>query len=80
MTIREMTIGDYDNVMELLSSSTGIRLRDADSCEATARYLERNTGLSFIAEDNGKLIGCVTRGHDGQRGYLQHPAMSETHR
>jgi ribosomal protein S18 acetylase RimI-like enzyme len=47
-------------------------LRDADSREATTRYLERNPDLSFVAESDGKLAGCVMCGHDGRRGYLQH--------
>jgi ribosomal protein S18 acetylase RimI-like enzyme len=37
-----------------------------------ARYLERNPGLSFIAEVDGKIVGCALCGHDGRRGYLQH--------
>ncbi|WP_419901999.1 GNAT family N-acetyltransferase [Kiloniella sp.] len=47
-------------------------MREADSKAATARYLDRNPGLSFIAEIRGEIIGCVMCGHDGRRGYLQH--------
>lgn len=80
MTIREMTLGDYEPVMDLLCGTSGVRLRDADSRDATARYLERNPGLSFVAEDGGKLIGCVMCGHDGRRGYLQHLAVAQAYR
>ena len=70
--IREMTIGDYDDVIELMKNTNGIAIRDADSKELTERYLIRNPGLSFIAEKDSKLIGCVMCGYDGRRGYLQH--------
>ncbi|MCF5413480.1 GNAT family N-acetyltransferase, partial [Pseudomonas syringae] len=72
ITIRSMTLDDYDAVIELMRSTPGISLRDADSREATARYLERNPGMSFVAEADGTLCGCVMCGHDGRRGYLQH--------
>ncbi|MDY7066941.1 Acetyltransferase YpeA [Pseudomonas extremaustralis] len=71
-TIRTMTPCDYDAVLALMQDTPGISLRDADSREATARYLARNPGLSFVAEAEGRLIGCVMCGHDGRRGYLQH--------
>lgn len=71
-SIREMTPSDYDAILALMQSTPGISLRDADSREATERYLARNPGLSFVAETEGRLIACVMCGHDGRRGYLQH--------
>lgn len=76
--IRTMTIDDYDAVIKLLTATQGVSLRDADSREATARYLNRNPGLSFVAADKNQpseLIGCLMSGHDGRRGYLQHLAV-----
>lgn len=76
--IRAMSIDDYDAVITLLSDTPGVSLRDADSREATARYLNRNPGLSLVALDEGKpgeLVGCLMSGHDGRRGYLQHLAV-----
>jgi len=72
LNIRVMALDDYDAVIELMRSTPGISLRDADSRDATARYLARNPGLSFVAEVEGLLCGCVMCGHDGRRGYLQH--------
>lgn len=69
---RVMTPADYDAVLELMQNTPGISLRDADSREATARYLARNPEMSFVAQDSGRLIACVMCGHDGRRGYLQH--------
>jgi N-acetylglutamate synthase len=76
MDIRNMTIEDYDSVIGLLTATSGVRLREADSREATARYLERNPRLSFVALVDGAIAGCVMCGHDGRRGYLQHLAVS----
>nr|WP_314578782.1 GNAT family N-acetyltransferase [uncultured Pseudomonas sp.] len=72
INIRMMTMDDYDAVIELMRNTPGISLRDADSREATSRYLQRNPGMSFVAENDTGLCGCVMCGHDGRRGYLQH--------
>ena len=72
INFRVMTMDDYDAVLALMSNTPGISLRDADSRESTARYLERNPGMSFVAETDSGLCGCVMCGHDGRRGYLQH--------
>lgn len=80
MYIREYTIDRYHEVLELIKCTPGVSLRDADSQEATARYLARNPGLSFIAEEDGRVIGCAMCGHDGRRGYLQHVMVAPTHR
>jgi ribosomal protein S18 acetylase RimI-like enzyme len=70
--IRTMTLDDYDAVIELMKATPGVSFRDADARESTAKYLQRNPGLSFVAEIDGALVGCVMCGHDGRRGYLQH--------
>jgi ribosomal protein S18 acetylase RimI-like enzyme len=72
INLRVMTMDDYDAVIALMKNTPGISLRDADSREATGRYLQRNPGMSFVAEIDGSLCACVMCGHDGRRGYLQH--------
>ncbi len=71
-TIRIMTLADYQAIVHMMRDTPGISLRDADSRESTERYLQRNPGLSFVAEANGTMCGCIMSGHDGRRGYLQH--------
>lgn len=71
-TVRTMTIADYAGVIDLMKQTPGVSLRDADSQQSTERYLARNPDLSFVAEIEGHLVGCVMCGHDGRRGYLQH--------
>lgn len=51
----------------------------ADEREHIESYLARNPTMSFVATENGKIIGAVLCGHDGRRGYLHHLAVAETH-
>lgn len=80
INIRVMTMDDYDAVMNLMGQTPGISLRDADSPQATARYLQRNPDMSFVALIDAVVVGCVMCGHDGRRGYLQHLLVLPQHR
>lgn len=80
VTIQVMTIDDYDEVRALWQASEGIDLGAADSRASITRYLDRNPGLSFVARDDGLLVGAVLCGHDGRRGYLDHLAVRASHR
>ncbi len=75
MTIRPMTIEDYDAVIRLWLQTEGMSVRDADSRENIALYLDRNPDLSFVAISESNIIGAVLVGTDGRRGYLQHLAV-----
>ena len=80
MQIRPMAISDHPSLIALLQETEGVTLREADSLEATARYLERNPGLSFVAVQKDEIIGCIMSGHDGRRGYLQHLIVQPAYR
>src|SRR5512147_1338607 len=81
MKIIEMSIQDYEAVLDLMKQTPGVTVRDADSRESTQRYLERNPGFSFIArDDQDNVIGCAMCGHDGRRGYLQHVMVRPEYR
>lgn len=80
MKISELTIERYDEVLALMKRTPGVSVREADSKEAAARYLARNPGFSFVAEEGEKVVGCALCGHDGRRGYLQHVIVDEPHR
>jgi N-acetylglutamate synthase len=80
MRIRELTLDDHDEILSLLRTTPDVTLRRADSREATAGYLERNPGLSFVAVHNREIVGCVMCGHDGRRGYLQHLIVKPPYR
>ncbi len=53
--ILELTIQDYDDAIALWESCSGVSIRDADSRENIARYLNRNQGLSFKAVKNKQV-------------------------
>lgn len=72
ITIRPMTLADYDAVWALMLATPGVSRRAADSRDSVERYLARNPGLSQVAESDGRLVGCVFAGHDGRRGTLNH--------
>ena len=78
--LRDMTINDYDDVIQIWEESEGVGLSDADSKEGIKRFLKRNPGLSFVALDEAKIIGAALCGHDGRRGYIHHLAVNEEDR
>jgi ribosomal protein S18 acetylase RimI-like enzyme len=78
--IQEMTIQDYDEVHALWQESEGIALSEVDTKDDIARFLKQNPGLSFVARDNGQLVGAVLCGHDGRRGYIDQLAVRKSHR
>ncbi|WP_217644354.1 GNAT family N-acetyltransferase [Paracidovorax konjaci] len=75
-----MALDDHAPVLALMQATPGVSVREADSREATARYLARNPGLSFVAEAQGRIVGCLMAGHDGRRGSLQHLLVVPEHR
>ena len=75
-----MTADDYDSVAKLWNSSRGVGVNDDDSKENISKYLLRNPDTSFVAVENGEIIGAVLAGHDGYRGFIHHTAVSASHR
>ena len=76
MTIRTMTMEDYDAVYTLWLSCAGMGLNDLDdSPEGIARYLRRNPSACFVAEKNARIVGVILSGHDGRRGFIHHTAV-----
>ena len=80
VTTREFRIGDYDAAIALWSCEEGIEICEGDSREEMAEYLERNPGLSRVAEVEGEIAGVALCGHDGRRGWIYHLAVSPVYR
>ena len=80
MTIRPVTIDDYDGIYALWDSTEQSRraLNPVDdSREGIARYLKRNPSTCFLAAENDesgkeKIIGVILTGHDGRRAIIHH--------
>lgn len=81
ITVRAMTIEDYQGVYELWMSIRGFAIRSIDdSKEGVERFLSRNPGTSVVAEADGKIVGSILCGHDGRRGCLYHVCVHESYR
>ncbi len=62
--------------MALWEAAEGVRPSLGDTPAGVARFLQRNPGLSLVAEGpGGGLLGVVLCGHDGRRGYINHVAV-----
>ena len=76
MTIRTMTINDYEQVYTLWLSTPGMGLNDwDDSKDGIEKYLARNPTTCFVAEEGGQIVGVILSGHDGRRGFIHHTAV-----
>ena len=76
-----MTIEDYDQVYHLWKTIHGFgNRRIDDSREGVERFLKRNPTSSVVAEEDGKIVGCILCGHDGRRGCFYHVCVEESYR
>ena len=81
MTIRAMTIADYDAVYALWLSCKGMGLNNLDdSRDGIERFLNRNPETCFVAEKSGEVVGVIIAGNDGRRGYIYHTAVNPDYR
>ncbi len=79
--IRAMTIEDYPLVKALWLTILGFGIRSIDDSEkGVSQFLERNPGISVVAEQDGKIVGAILCGHDGRRGCLYHVCVEEAYR
>ena len=78
LEIRPMTADDYDAALNLWQRCTGMGLSAADEREPLSRFLEQNSGLSFVAFNNEHLVATCLCGTDGRRGFLYHLAVDPT--
>ena len=79
--IRAMTLNDYEEVHDLWMKIKGFAIRSIDdSKEGVERFLNRNPGISVVAEEDGKIIGAILCGHDGRRGCMYHVCVDPDYR
>ena len=78
--LRSMEASDYNMVFSLWKESDGLILNADDSRESVINFLERNPGLSFLAIDQGNLVGAALCGHDGRHGYIHNLVVKKDHR
>lgn len=79
--IRAMTLEDYENVHALWMKIKGFAIRSIDDFkEGVERFLNRNPGISVVAEEDGKIVGAILCGHDGRRGCMYHVCVDPEYR
>jgi len=78
MTFREITIADYDNLVPFWKANYFVN--EMDSKDRFELFLEKNTNLSLLAEENGIIVGTVLGSFDGRRGYIQKVVINKTYR
>ena len=76
---RIMTSDDWDGIAEVWKEHEGINPAD-DSPEGLARYIRRNPNTSFVAVDDGRVVGTILAGHDGRRGIFHHVSVLPEYR
>ena len=82
-TIRKVTIGDYDAMYALWSSTEQSRRAMNpvdDSRDGINRYLKRNPDTCFAAESGDRMIGVILTGHDGRRAMIHHLCIHPDYR
>ncbi len=79
--IRAMTLNDYEKVYDLWMKIKGFAIRSIDdSKEGVERFLNRNPGISVVAEEDGRIVGAILCGHDGRRGCMYHVCVDPAYR
>ncbi len=73
MNIHTMDMSYYRAVYDLWMNTPGMGLNTIDDSEdGISRFLMRNPSTSFVAIENGLVVGVILCGHDGRRGYIYH--------
>jgi ribosomal protein S18 acetylase RimI-like enzyme len=81
ITVREMTLGDYDAVTRLWAQAgLPYRPRGRDQPDKMRVELERGTAVFLVAEAEDELVGVVLGTHDGRRGWINRLAVAPAYR
>ena len=69
MTIREITLADYNVLIPFWEEN--YFANEMDNQDRFQLFLDMNPSMSFLAEEDGHIIGSALGSFDGRRGYLQ---------
>lgn len=78
METRLITLDDHPKLIAFWTENYFVN--EMDNLEHLKMFLERNPGLSFVTEDNGKIIGTILGSFDGRRGYMQKLVVDKNYR
>ena len=81
VSIRLMTMNDYEQVFALWERISGFALRSVDdSRQGIERFLRRNPNTSVVAELDGRIVGSILCGHDGREASFYHVCVAKEYR
>ena len=61
-----MTIEDYEKMYDLWMSCKNMGFNNLDdSRDGIEKFLLRNPGTSYVAEEGDRIVGTILSGHDG---------------
>ena len=80
VTIREICPEDYEALVAFWTRIDGIELDRSETQESFQFFLTSNIGKSFLAICNGEIVGACLASHNGRRGFLNHIAVTPSHR
>lgn len=78
--LREFGADDVAAARALWAASEGVGQGPGDSEAGLRRHLARNPGLSFVAVEDGALVGAILGADDGRRGFIYHLAVAPSAR
>jgi len=78
--LRPLQADEYPKLLKLWHAAGCIDVRQTDTPEALAVFLQRNPGCNYAAYAGSRLVGAVLAGHDGWRGHLYHMAVKPDYR
>ncbi len=70
MDVRDFTMDDYDNTLQLLWRARAVESGRVFSPEATRRKLERDPDLFLVAQHRDVILGLAVGSWDGHRGWI----------
>jgi len=76
--VREFRIDEYNAVYDLWKEA-GLIIRPGDDLQGIRVKLQRDPDLFLVAEDSGRIVGCVLGAWDGRRGWINHLAVAPSH-
>jgi ribosomal protein S18 acetylase RimI-like enzyme len=76
--IREFRITEYKAVYDLWKGA-GLIIRPGDDLQGIRTKLQRDPDLFLVAEDAGRIVGCILGAWDGRRGWINHLAVAPSH-
>ena len=81
MNIRQLTIDDYDRIVEIWKlAGLSHRPLGRDAQDLFQLEIEQNTAVFLGAESDGALVGVVLGTHDGRKGWINRLAVVPEYR